>query len=116
MVLSTPLTMYFAYTRLFYNDSSFYLHSVVAVMVLAFIGFILISLSYNLTLGAGEVLLAFGIDSIMASSFNDPAILHFTRVGYLFVGIGVLLILVNIYSFWRRRSAKARKYYFFPRF
>lgn len=116
MVLSTPIIMYSAYIRLFNNDSSFYLYSVVAVMVLAFVGFILISLSHNLTLGAGAVLLAFGIDSIMASSFNDPSILHFTRVGYLFVGIGILLILVNIYSFLRRRSAKAKKYYFFPRF
>jgi multisubunit Na+/H+ antiporter MnhB subunit len=85
-------------------------------MILAGVGFILISLSYNLTLGAGAVLLAFGIDSIMASSFNDPSISQFTSVGYLFVGIGILLISVNIYSFLKRKSEKEKKYYFFPRF
>jgi hypothetical protein len=116
MVLSIPIIMHFAYIRLFNNDSSFYLQSVIAIIILAFVGFILISLSYNWTLGAGAVLLAFGIDSIMASSFNDTSISQFTKVGYLFVGIGILLILVNIYSFLRRRSAKERKYYFFPRY
>jgi uncharacterized membrane protein len=116
MVLSIPIIMHFAYIRLFNNDLSFYLQSVIAIIILAFVGFILISLSYNWTLGAGAVLLAFGIDSIMASSFNDTSISQFTKVGYLFVGIGILLILVNIYSFLRRRSAKERKYYFFPRY
>ena len=116
LVLSIPIIMHFAYSRLFYNDSSFYLHAVVASIILAFVGFILISLSYNWTLGAGAVLLAFGIDSVMASSFNDPSISQFTIIGYLFVSIGILLILLNIYSFLRRKSAKEKKYYFFPRF
>lgn len=123
MVLSIPIIMLFAYIRLFNFDSSLYLH--VAIMILAGVGYILISLSYNWTLGAGAVLLAFGIDIIMAgsiadaysanSSFNDPFISHFTKVGYLFIGIGMLLILLNIYSFLRRRRAK-EIYYFFPRF
>lgn len=116
MVLSIPIIMHVAYIRLFHNDSSFYLHSVVAIMILAFVGFVLISLSYNWTLGAGAVLLAFGIDSIMASSFNDTALSQFTKIGYLFIGIGIILILVNIYSFLRRKSATEKKYYFFPRY
>ena len=114
-MLSIPIIMHFAYSRLIYNDSSFYLHSVVASIILAFVGVILLSLSYNWTLGAGAVLLAFGIDSIMASSFNDPSISQLTKIGYLFLGIGVLLILVNIYSFLRQKSEKEKKYYFFPR-
>ena len=116
MVLSIPIIMHFNYIRLLNNDSRFYLVSVVAIMIIAAVGFVLISLSYNWTLGAGALLLAFGIDSIMAASFKDPSLSHITKIGYIFVGTGILLIVVNSYSFWRQRSAKEKKYYFFPRF
>ena len=116
MVFSIPVIMHFAFIKIFIIDSSFYLLFVAAIMIFAFVGFSLISLSYNWTLGAGAVLLAFGIDSIIASSLNDPSISYFTSIGYLFIVIGIVLILLNIYSFLRQRSAKEKKYYFFPRF
>ncbi len=86
----------------------FYFYFVFAGMILVFAGFIIISLSHSLTLAAGAVFLAFGIGRIMAGayyppySFEDPFlshyVSHFMKVGYLFICIGIPLILASLFN------------------
>lgn len=108
MVFSVPIVWNFALIRLINFNLQFYFYSIIAIMILAFVGFIIISLSHSWTLAAGAVLLAFGISRIMAGayyppySFDDPFlshyISHFRMVGYLFICIGIPLILASLFN------------------
>lgn len=108
MVFSVPIVWNIALISLINFNLQIYFYSIIAILILSFVGFIIISLSHSWTLAVGTVLLAFGISRIVAGvyyppySFNDPFISHyishFRMVGYLFICIGIPLILASLFN------------------
>ncbi|MCK4734166.1 MAG: hypothetical protein KAT65_17060 [Methanophagales archaeon] len=106
MVFSVPVLWNIG-LRLITLSSQFYFYSFFAGMILGLVGIILISLSYSWILAAGAAFLAFGINRIMAGVhyssfyFNDPIssyyISHYISVGYVFICIGILLIILTLF-------------------
>ena len=86
-----------------------YFNSVLIGVIVASVGFIIIVLFHSLTLGAGALFLAFGINRVVAGAFYHPSPLHFNpylshyashymAVGYIFIIIGIVLILISLFS------------------
>ena len=86
-----------------------YFNSVLIGVIVASVGFIIIVLFHSLTLGAGALFLAFGINRVVAGAFYYPSPLHFNpylshyashymAVGYIFIIIGIVLILISLFS------------------
>jgi len=86
-----------------------FFNSVLIGTIMATIGFILIVLFHSLTLGAGILFLAFGINRVVAGAFYHPSPLHFApylshyashymAVGYIFIIIGIVLILISLFN------------------
>lgn len=86
------------------HQIDFYFYSVIAGMILLLAGYVLIWRFYSGTLAIGAVLLTFGINRVMAevyyppSSFDDLYLSHFVNVGYLFIIIGIPLIIVSLFD------------------
>lgn len=86
-----------------------YFNSVLIGVIVASVGFIIIVLFHSLTLGAGALFLAFGINRVVAGAFYHPSPLHFNpylshyashymAVGYIFIIIGIVLILISLFN------------------
>lgn len=86
-----------------------YFNSILIGGIVASVGFIIIVLFHSLTLGAGALFLAFGINRVVAGAFYHPSPLHFNpylshyashymAVGYIFIIIGIVLILISLFS------------------
>ena len=86
-------------------SSQIFLNSVLIGTIMATIGFVIIVLFHSLTLGAGALFLAFGINRVVAGALCPPSLLHFDpylshyashyiSVGYIFIIIGISLILI----------------------
>ena len=84
-----------------------YFNSVLIGGIVASVGFIIIVLFHSLTLGAGALFLAFGINRVVAGAFYHPSPLHpylshyashYMAVGYIFIIIGIVLILISLFS------------------
>ena len=80
-----------------------FFNSILIGTIMATIGFIIIVLFHSLTLGAGSLFLAFGINRVVAGAFYHPSPLHpylshyayhYMAVGYIFIIIGISLILI----------------------
>jgi hypothetical protein len=54
-----------------------YFNSVLIGVIVASVGFIIIVLFHSLTLGAGALFLAFGINRVVSGAFYHPSPLHF---------------------------------------
>ncbi len=109
MVFSVPIVWNIALISLINNfNLRFCVYSIYVGMILAVAGFFIISLSHSLILAVGALFLAFGISRIKAGayyppySFDDPFLSHYTShfrmVGYLFICIGILLILASLFN------------------
>jgi len=90
-----------------------YFNSVLIGVIVASVGFIIIVLFHSLTLGAGALFLAFGINRVVAGAFYHPSPLHFDpylshyashyiAVGYIFIIIGIPLILIALSNSGKR--------------
>lgn len=106
MVFSAPVLWNIG-LRLITPSSQLCFYSSFAGLILVLIGIIIISLSHSWILAAGAAFLAFGINRIMAGayyssfSFNDPIsshyISHYVSAGYVFICIGILIILASLF-------------------
>ncbi len=90
-----------------------FFNSVLIGTIMASIGFVIIVLFHSLTLGAGTLFLAFGINRVVAGAFCLPSPLHFdpylshyashyVGVGYIFIIIGIPLILAALFNSSKR--------------
>lgn len=99
-----PLLWNIGFSLITFSPQIFF-NSVLIGTITATIGFVIIVLFHSLTLGAGALFLAFGINRIVAGALCPPSPLHFDpylshyashyiAVGYIFIIIGIPLILI----------------------